>query len=162
MEDTRTVARAMRAQSLPASTPSGQPRTWQRDIIGGGRTTERCEDWCVADHRGDARSNLTDLTHLGELLSVELPVLDHWEDGEPVLLKVAALTAQVRVDPYSENPRRNKPFVMVELADGSAVDELGLEGVAALFADLRKQFDRMEQKVLAQLAEARAKHGVQA
>jgi hypothetical protein len=127
--------------ALAQSTSS--PRTWLRRIIGGGQIVERCAAWCVASHTHDAHSNLTDLTHRTAPVSVEL--------------LVEALIAEVRVDPYSENPRRHVPYATFEATDGFMLDELGPEELAAIIALIRKHCDRLDE-VVALLIQARAEY----
>lgn len=143
MEDTRiTAARAVRAHS-PLTSPD-RPRTWLRLITGGGQIVETCPVWCTADHARDVHSNLDDLAHSGEAPAVELPV--------------EALIAQVRVDPYSTNPRRHVPYATFEAVDGEMLDELAPEDLAAVIAKVRAHCDALD-GVLGQLVAARAEYG---
>lgn len=141
--------------ALPAP---ASPRTWLRHIVGGGQIVESCPEFCTRSHQYDGHSNLDDLHHSADEVGAEVPVFDRWVDGEPVALSVPALVAQIRLDPYSENPRRNVPFATFELADGQMVDELSPDGLAAYIAQIREHCDRLD-KVHAQLVQARVKHG---
>lgn len=135
------------AVSQPSAPAAPRPRTWLREIVTGGQIVETCPDWCATDPGHDLRSNLDDLTHYtGETL---------------VELSVEALIAQVRVDPYSTNPRRHIPYVTFEAVDGEMLDELGPEEFAAVIAKIRAHCDRLD-GVLAQLVAARAEYGVTA
>jgi hypothetical protein len=127
------------------SQSASRPRTWLRRIIGGGQIVERCAAWCTADHAHDVHSNLDDLTHRSDLTAVDL--------------LVEALIAQVRVDPYSENPRRHIPYATFEATDGFMLDELGPEELAAIIAKIRAHCDALD-GVLALLIQARAEYGV--
>lgn len=156
----------MTVSSMPASAqptaamvgaPAAQRRTWVRRITGGGRIVETCPEWCTSDHRMDASGALDDLTHHGDEVAVEIPVVHHWTDGEPVTIKMLALSVQIRQDPYSENPRRSRPFAVVELADDHMADELEPDQLAAIITLLRVHLGRMEQ-VHAQLVQALSEH----
>ena len=134
-----------------------RPRTWVRQIIGGGQTVETCPEWCTLSHQYDGRGNLDDLTHAGDSVGAEVPLFDEWVDGEPVLVQVPVLAAQIRVDPYSENPQRNRPFVTFELTDQDMLDGLSPDEFAAYIAQIRAHCDQLD-AVHARLAQAIAEH----
>lgn len=143
----------------PPSTPSTCLRTWVRRITGGGQTVESCPEWCTADHRVDASGSLDDLTHAADAVGTRMPLLDKWIDGEPVTVQVPILLAQIRLDPYSENPRRNVPFAALELTDNDMLDELSPNEFAAYIAQIRAHCDDLDQ-VHARLVQARGEYGV--
>lgn len=148
-----------------ASTPSkthptnstDRPRTWLREIIPSGQIVETCPAWCVSSHRSDARGMLDDLVHVGDGVELVVDTFDHWQDGTPVSLPSPSLRADVRIDPYSPNPKRNLPFVSFEPWQDEVMDELGPEEFAAVIAQIRAHADRLD-GVLAQLVAARAEH----
>lgn len=142
------------------SEPSARPRTWRREIITGGQCIETCPEWCDFDHARDVRSNLDDLTHYGAEVAADMAVVG-FRAGSPELEEVSALRVQIRVDPYSTNPRRNVPFATFEVLEDEVMDELGPEELAAVIAQIRAHCDRLD-GVLAQLVQARAEYGVQA
>lgn len=142
---------------VPASVPAG-PRTWVRRIVTGGQIVETCEAWCTASHATDDCGNLDDLTHVGATTEMFVDTADHWSDGAPVTLPLPVLRANVCVDPYSEDPRRNRPFVSFEPAQDDVMDALDPDEFAAVIAQIRAHCDRLE-LVLADLVQARAQYG---
>jgi hypothetical protein len=143
-------------QSEPA-TAASQPRTWLREIIPSGQIVETCPAWCTASHLTDARGMLDDLVHVGAPVEMVVDTFDHWSDGTPVSLPAPVLRADVRIDPYSDNPKRNRPFVSFEPWQDEVMDELGPEEFATVIAQIRAHADALE-GVLAQLVQARAEH----
>lgn len=151
----RTAAHSDDA-SVPTVTPMAS-RTWLRRITGGGQIVETCPSWCVSSHVNDRVGMLDNLVHVGEGVSLTMEIFDHWQDEQPVTRVEQILRADVRVDPYSENPRRNVPFVVFEPWGDEGLDEVNPEEFAALIARLRAHADRLEQ-VHTQLVAARAEH----
>jgi hypothetical protein len=145
------------AVSQPSAPTAPRPRTWLREIIPSGQTIETCPVWCVSSHLTDQRGMLDDLVHVGEGVEMTVDTFDHWSDGTPVSLPSPALRADVRIDPYSANPKRSQPFVSFEPWQDEVMDELGPEEFAAVIAKIRAHADRLE-GVLAQLVQARAEH----
>lgn len=135
---------SMPAQAQSRDSVTTRPRTWLREIVTGGQILETCEEWCESDHGHDVRSNLDDLAHSSGETFVEL--------------SVEALIAQIRVDPYSTNPRRRVPYATFEAVDGEMLDELGPEELAAVIAKIRAHLDKLD-GVLGQLVQARAEYG---
>lgn len=133
------------------------PRTWVRQIVGGGQITEQCPDWCVSDHLGDERGNLDDLTHSSRITEMFVNTFDHWSNGEPVTMPLPVLRAEIRIDPYSDDPNRSIPFVAFEPAQDDVMDELGPEELAAIVAQLRAHCDELD-KVVVALRAARNGH----
>ena len=154
----------MESTANAAVMPSAAPvvtvnrHTWVRRIIGGGQVIEACPAWCTADHRADLLSNLDDLIHHGPEVAVEIPVVEHWEDGEPVTYQAPALIARLHVDPYSTNPRRNRPFATLEVMEDVTADELGPDDLAAIIEQFRAHVNRLV-AVHTQLVAAVAEHG---
>lgn len=149
---------AQETVNAPEPASSVRPRTWLREIIPSGQSAERCPAWCVSDHHNDQRGMLDDLVHIGEGVEMFVSTFDHWSDGTPVSLPVPVLRADVRVDPYSDNPKRNQPFISFEPWQDEVMDELGPEEFAAVIAQIRAHADRL-QGVLGQLVAARAECG---
>lgn len=135
---------SMPAQAQSRASAPAHPRTWRREIITGGQTIETCPSYCESDHGHDVRSNLDDLAHSSGETFVEL--------------SVEALIAQIRVDPYSTNPRRRVPYATFEAVDGEMLDELGPEDLAAVIAKIRAHCNALD-GVLDQLVQARAEYG---
>jgi hypothetical protein len=144
-------------QSQAATEAPDRPRTWLRRIIGGGQIVETCPSWCIADHDSDRTGMLDDLIHIGEETSLTVETFDRWQDGEPVTRPEQILRAGVRVDPYSENPKRNIPFAVFEPWGDEGLDEMDPAAFAAVIAQIRAHCDQLE-GVLAQLVQARAEH----
>lgn len=143
---------------LPSAPGPAGPRTWLRRIVTGGQSVEACPDWCAADHRSDVVGNFDDLTHTSEGVGTEVPLLNKWVDGEPVMVPVSILVAQIRVDPHSEDPRRNAPYAVLELTDSDLLDRLSPDEFGAYIAQIRAHCDQLD-GVHAQLVEARAEYG---
>lgn len=143
-------------QSLPAPA-AGRPRTWLRRIMGGGQTIESCPSWCTNDHLHAQGSALADLTHTSEPIAAEVEVFDMWADGEAVTLQASVLSAQIRQNPYSENAKRNLPFVAFEPTDGEIADELSPEEFAEVIDTLQAHVERLR-LMHARLVQARAEH----
>jgi hypothetical protein len=159
MESTH-VDSASESLALSPRLRAGRPRTWLREIIPSGQIVETCPAWCTSSHHADTRGMLDDLVHVGDGVELEVETFDHWSDGTPVSLPSPVLRADVRIDPYSANPKRNVPFVSFEPWQDEVMDELGPEEFAAVIAQVRAHCDRLE-GVLAQLVQARAEHAGQ-
>lgn len=151
-----TSTNATRTQT-PTVATSDRPRTWLRRIMGGGQIIETCPAWCTSDHLHDQGSALEDLTHVSRAVTAEVEVVDTWADGEAVRMTAPILVAQIRHNPYSENPQRNQPFATFEPSDGEIADELGPEELAAIVARIRAHADRLDD-VITQLVQARAEY----
>lgn len=139
----------------PAVTP--RPRTWLRRIAGGGQIIETCPEWCTLDHDTTQAACLTDLSHVSEPVSAQVEIFDRWADGEPVKVAVPILVAQIHLDPYSENPKRNVPFATFQPGEDEVADNLSPEELATIIATIRTQCNRLDQ-VHARLVAVRAEH----
>lgn len=144
----------MSVASTPLVAQSSPGRSWVRRIVGGGQVVESCPAWCTVSHTADEVGNLDDLTHAGPVTEMFVETLDHWSDGRPVTLPVPVLRADIRVDPYSEDPRRSVPFASFEPFQDEVMDGLGPDELAAVVAQIRAHCDRLD-GVVAQLRAVR-------
>ncbi|MFI0897095.1 DUF6907 domain-containing protein [Streptomyces sp. NPDC020983] len=140
--------------NVPEPSPT-EPRTWVRDIVTGGQTTEVCPEFCTFSHDADRVGFLDDLVHSGDDTAVHLTIRS-FRTGEPTAEPVEALRVQIRLDPYSDNPRRRQPFATLELLEDEMADELGPEELLALLRLIRDHLDDVEYRVVPQLIAARA------
>lgn len=144
--------------SQPAGSPGRCPasRSFSVPLITGSVLTETCPRGCVHDHSSDSRDVfLEDLFHrIGEKVSVTVPVFDAEEGTVPM----PVLAAQVRVDPYSSDPRLRVPHVNLEPAPDDVMEGLGPVELAAVIAQVRAHCDRLDE-VLDRLVAARAEYG---
>jgi hypothetical protein len=128
-----------------------------REIISGGQIIETCPSWCTATHEQDARGMLDDLVHVGPEVGMRFDLFDHWEDGQAAYAAQSILLARVQIDPYSTDPRRNRPHVLFEPRMDEPVECADREEFAAYIAQIRAHADHLE-GVLAQLDKASAEH----
>ncbi|MFC4512573.1 DUF6907 domain-containing protein [Streptomyces ehimensis] len=138
-----------------APSPAGASRTWSRRIWRGGQVTESCPSWCASTHSNDQDGDLDDLVHASTEAVMRLPVFD----AEEGALAMPVLAAEVRVEPYSEDPGRRLPYVLVEPWQDEVMEALGPEELAAVIAQVRAHCDRLD-GVLARLVAARSGFGV--
>lgn len=131
-------------------------RTWTRRIMGGGQRAETCPSWCTDHHLGDEHGALDDLQHGTNTAGVEIPIAD-WQGGT---VSMPLLSARVAVEPYSADPSRAVPHVLVEAWESEYTDPMGPGELAELIGRARAHLDRLEQVVLGQLATARSEAGV--
>lgn len=143
------------ATSAVAPVTPSAPRTWVRRITGGGQIIETCPTWCTANHVNGRESHLDDLTHTG--LDVEMQTMLHkaGTDGPdcwPILM------ATIAADPYSENPARRMPHVVLQPSLDDVIENVGPEQLTAFVRDVRAHCDRLDQ-VVERLVQARAEYG---
>lgn len=156
-QSTTTPSTPAPTTSAPAA-PS-RPRTWLRRINSGGQIIETCPTfrdgttWCTDGHENDDTGCLDDLTHGSEPVSFQLP--PEMESGE--FRNLPALSAQIVVDPYEEDPARNVPHVEFSPSMEDTVD-LNPEQLAAVISGLRAYCDDLGE-VHARLVAARAEYG---
>ncbi|MFI0914343.1 DUF6907 domain-containing protein [Streptomyces abikoensis] len=138
-----------------APSPAGPERRWSRRIWRGGQVMESCPSWCASTHSNDQDGDLDDLVHASTEVTMHLPVFD----ADEGVLAMPVLAAGVRVEPYSEDPARRLPHVLVEPWQDEVMEALGPEELAAVIARVRAHCDRLD-GVLARLVAARVAFGV--
>ena len=140
-----------------APAPSAKPRSWLRRILRGGQIIETCPLWCEDTHANDQDTHLDDLGHGTAEVTAHLTMPNFDGDGEAVA--VPLLSARIQVDPYSEDPKRNVPFVSFWPWNDEVMDELTPEEFGALIAQIRAHCDRLD-AVYERAVAARAEYGV--
>lgn len=143
--------------SRPADT-SPEPRrfrTWLRKILTGGQIVESCPSWCSDRHLGDDSGTLDDLQHGATLAGVEVDLSD-WTD---VPVAVQMLAPRIAVDPYSDDPARQVPHILLEVFPDEYTRPLNADQFAAVIAKVRGHLDSLESEVLPQLRKAIAENG---
>jgi hypothetical protein len=138
-------------EALVAPAP-GLPRTWLRHITGGGQIVETCPSWCTDSHRTDTHGALDDLQHGRSIQGVSLPAFD-WAKGT---VGVQVLPVRLAVDPYSAEPERAVPHILVEVAADEYSLPLSPAEFAAMLGSVRAHLDWLQDAVLGQLVAARA------
>lgn len=149
------VTTVQKDSDIPQSNPAGSP-TWVRRIEGGGQIVETCPPVCTDGHLNDDHGALDDLQHGASLPGVEVDVFD-WTDGTTPM---PILSPRIAVDPYSTNPTRNVPHVLLELFQDEFTVPLGPEQFAAVIAKVRAHCDQLEAEVLPKLREAIGDHAM--
>lgn len=102
---------------------------------------EMCPAWCSDSHHNDADGRLDDLRHGVCLDGTLLPLFD----ADLGAVAMPLLAARLNVDPYSENPNRRVPHVVLELWQGRVMECLSPDDFAAVIRQVRVQCDRLEE-----------------
>lgn len=137
------------APTAPSQFPAA--RTWVRRIHGGGQRVETCPEWCTDSHRNDTSGHLDDLQHGAHFDGPMLPVFDAGLGTVPMPI----LAGRLSVDPYSSDPRRNRPHVHLEPYADEVMECLTPDELAAIIGQLRAHCDRLDE-VHAQLVKVQA------
>lgn len=131
-------------------------RTWARRIEGGGQIVETCPPVCTDTHINDDHGALDDLQHGSSLPGIEVAVSD-WQGGT---VPVSILAPRIAVDPYNEDPTRQVPHILLEVAEDQFTIPLDSDQFAAVIAQVRAHCDQLEAEVLPKLREAIGDHAV--
>ncbi|MFF1843079.1 DUF6907 domain-containing protein [Streptomyces sp. NPDC058217] len=142
------------ASTPPAAGPSSARRSWLRKLRGGGQIVESCPDWCTDNHRGDASGALIDLSHGSNFPGTPMAVFD----AALGTVAMPLLASRINVDPYSDQPERRVPHVVLEPFQDEVMECLSPDEFAAVIAQVRERCDFLMGKVHAQLVKARAEY----
>lgn len=134
----------------PVKPAHGGVRTWLRRIWGGGQIVETCPSWCEDRHWNDGDGALVDLSHGRDFGATMLSVFDAQEGA----IEMPVLDARINVDPYSEEPERRLPHVVLQPWEDEVMECLDPEQFAAVIAQVRAHCDQLD-KVHAALVAAR-------
>lgn len=128
------------------------PRAWSRWLLDGSERVETCPSWCTDSHVNDTFGAVDDLQHGASLPGVDVPVSD-WQGGT---VPLPLLAPRIAVDPYSDDPARQVPHLLIEVAEDQFTTALDPTGALAAIGTVREHLDELERIVLGQLAPARA------
>lgn len=123
----------------PVVAEPGKVRTWLRRIWGGGQIVESCPSWCTDRHFGDETGPLVELSHGRDFGGTMLPVFDI-EEGA---IEMPVLGARINVDPYSDDPERRLPHVVLQPWEDEFMECLDPDQFAAVIAQVRAHCDRL-------------------
>ncbi|MFF4644943.1 DUF6907 domain-containing protein [Streptomyces sp. NPDC001389] len=115
--------------TVPVSTASATLSRFVPAVVRGQRLLIECPMWCAIDHCKHPTGHLEDIWHGGNFAGLMVPRME----GEASLLAFA----RIGLDPYSSNPSRRSPFIVLD--DGGDSDDMTPEQ-AEQFADNLEAF----------------------
>jgi hypothetical protein len=143
------------AKAVVVTKPTARPRSWIRRLLAGGQMPEQCTSWCTDSHRGDdVSTSLDELQHGRNLPGVVVDVDDAQGGSAPLPI----LAPRLAVDPYSEDPARNTPHILLEVAPDEFTQALSPSEFAAVIRKLRGHLDALETTAMELFGAALAEH----
>lgn len=145
--------------SVASETPVAtfQRRTWLRRITTGGQIIESCPSWCTDSHANDhTDTSLDDLQHGTSLPGLDVQVSDYAGSTVPMPL----LAPRIAVEPYSDDPARRVPHVMLEVWQDEYLPPMDAASAVAVIDAAQAHLGLVKRLIVRQLEAAQAEAGV--